>query len=438
MEALNAVGLTPISVLSDRRSDPRKFFPISTTSSLKPTNSANFITNPPNPRNFHKGLVLFSSVLNAGFARALTYEEALQQLVSPRTSLDSFDFDFGGFVDGVVSFGVENPVVVAGGAAIALVPLIVYQVFVKKPKPWGVESARKAYEKLGDDGNAQLLDVREPAELRQVGGPDVRGLKKKPVSIVYRGKDKASFLKKLSLKFKEPQNTTLFILDKFDGNSELVAELVTSNGFKAAYAIKDGAEGPRGWLNSSLPWIPPKKTLSLDFSDLTDAIGDAIGEGSDALPVTLGIAAATGIGLLAFTEVETLLQLLGSAALLQVISKKLLFAEDRKQTLQQVDEFLTTKVAPKELVDEIKQIGKALLPAKVTSKALPAPTEASPTITEDAVQKAEAVAVPTPQVNSVPKAELEADSLPGIPRPLSPYPSYPDLKPPTSPTPSQP
>jgi len=35
---------------------------------------------------------------------------------------------------------------------------------------------------------------------------------------------------------------------RFDGNSELVAELVTANGFKSAYAIKDGAEGPRGWL----------------------------------------------------------------------------------------------------------------------------------------------------------------------------------------------
>ena len=34
---------------------------------------------------------------------------------------------------------------------------------------------------------------------------------------------------------------------RFDGNSELVAELVTANGFKSAYAIKDGAEGPRGW-----------------------------------------------------------------------------------------------------------------------------------------------------------------------------------------------
>lgn len=37
---------------------------------------------------------------------------------------------------------------------------------------------------------------------------------------------------------------------RFDGNSELVAELVTLNGFKSAYAIKDGAEGPRGWVVS--------------------------------------------------------------------------------------------------------------------------------------------------------------------------------------------
>lgn len=35
---------------------------------------------------------------------------------------------------------------------------------------------------------------------------------------------------------------------RFDGNSEMVAELAAVNGFKAAYAIKDGAEGPRGWM----------------------------------------------------------------------------------------------------------------------------------------------------------------------------------------------
>jgi chitinase domain-containing protein 1 len=85
---------------------------------------------------------------------------------------------------------------------------------------------------------------------------------------------------------------------------------VALNGFKSAYAIKDGAEGPRGWLvcvpfplipqcvllqqilsirliyichyisglqNSSLPWIEPKKTLSLDLSSLTDSISGVFG-----------------------------------------------------------------------------------------------------------------------------------------------------------------
>lgn len=277
METLNAIGLTPISVFSDRRSEPRKTLSPPTTFPFKFPNSN---PNPPNfqvgfsnlSRSFGGGLVLLSSFLNSGFSRALTYEEATQQSVSATTLIPSFDFDFGGFVDDIVNFAVDNPVVVAGGVAIVAVPLVVSQVF-SNSKPFGVKSAKNAYAKLGDDESAQLLDIRAPSELRQVGVPDVRGLRKKPVALAYKGEDKLRFLKKLSLKFKEPENTTLFILDKFDGNSELVAELVTSNGFKAAYAIKDGAEGARGWMNSGLPWVLPKKTLSLDFSNLTDAIG---------------------------------------------------------------------------------------------------------------------------------------------------------------------
>ncbi|OIW04578.1 hypothetical protein TanjilG_18055 [Lupinus angustifolius] len=326
-------------------------------------------------------------------------------------------------------------------------PLVLSQV-LNKPKPWGVESDENAYVKLGANENAQLLDIRAPIEIRQVGTPDVKGLKKKSESIAYNGDDKPGFLKKLSLKFNEPEDITLFILDKFDGNSELVAELVTANGFKSAYAIKD----------------EPRKGLSLDFGSLTEAISDSIGDTSDGLAVVLGIAAATGLGLLAFTEIETILEVVGSAALVQFASKKLLFAEDRKQTLQQVDEFLNTKVAPKELVDEIKQIGKALLPASSNGKALPVPTEKSPDpatadstvqkveattdfvseskvdavaepapetekspdpITADSiVQKAEANpdTVSAPEINSVPKTEVKADSLPAQPKPLPPYP----------------
>ncbi|KAJ4837288.1 hypothetical protein Tsubulata_026361 [Turnera subulata] len=110
--------------------------------------------------------------------------------------------------------------------------------------------------------------------------------------------------------------------------------------------------------------------------------------------------------------------------------------QDRKKTLKQVDEFVNTKVAPKELVDEIKQIGKALLPPTTTSKALPAPTEASsePAPSNSTVEKPE----PPPQINSVPQTEVKTDPFAGISRPLSPYSAYPDLKPPTSPSPSQP
>ncbi|KAK6142696.1 hypothetical protein DH2020_023044 [Rehmannia glutinosa] len=439
MKAINTIGLTPLSVLA-KTTEPRKNF------SLQPTISQSKNQTFPNfdglfsvSRSFQGGLVLLSSVLNPQISKALTYEEALQQSVTSNS-----DIDFSGVLENVINFAAENPVIIGGGLAIVAAPLVVSRLLLgNKSKPWGVVSAKNAYAKLGDDENSQLLDIRSTVDIKQVGGPDIGGLKKKAVAIVYKGEDKPGFLNKLSLKFKEPENTTLFILDKFDGNSELVAELVTANGFKAAYAIKDGAEGSRGWKNSGLPWILPKKASSLNLSNLTDAFGEA----SDFVPLTLGVAAAVGLGLLTFTEVETILQVLGSAALVQFVSKKLLFAEDRKQTIQQIEEVLNTKIAAKELVGDIKQIGKAFLPPIVTSKTLSAPADVTPPPSDNAVQKSESIPevnnVPpkveaAPEVNSVPKAEVQKESLPTLSRPLSPYPNYPDYKPPSSPIPSQP
>eukprot|EP00262_Sarcandra_glabra_P012328 TRINITY_DN314_c0_g1_i1.p1 TRINITY_DN314_c0_g1~~TRINITY_DN314_c0_g1_i1.p1 ORF type:complete len:449 (-),score=90.94 TRINITY_DN314_c0_g1_i1:481-1827(-) len=448
MEVLNAaVSIHKPTISVDRRTEPKKVFSIPSSFTFKYPKSAKFDACPLNladvlSRGFSGGLVVLSSVFSGKLAEALTYEEALEQSMSPSTSGVSLDFDVGGFVDSIIKFGQENPPIVAGGAAVLAVPLILAQV-LKKTKNWGVESAGSAYSKLSEDPDAQLLDIRAPGEFREVGGPDIRGLKKKAVSIVYKRDDKRVFLKKLALKFKEPGNTTLLILDKFDGNSELVAELVTANGFKSAFAVKDGAEGTRGWMNSGLPWLPPKRTLTVDFGDLKDVISSTLGEGSDALSTTIGLAAVAGLSLFAFTEIETILQVLGSAALVQLVTKRLLFAEDRKVTLQQVDEFLNTKVAPKELVDEIKQIGMALLPVTVNEKPLlPAPVEGSPETSmpepSSPEPKSEATAEPPPEINSVPKPEVKAETLPGLPRPLSPYPYYPDFKPPTSPSPSKP
>ncbi|KAL6629432.1 hypothetical protein ACP70R_029197 [Stipagrostis hirtigluma subsp. patula] len=413
------------------------------------------------------------SLANAGAALAapLSYEEALRLstdtgggdgLALPDLGLDGLALPG---LDGVVDFVTQNPLVAGAGVAAVALPLVLSRVLGGASKPYAVVSARAAYQRLLEEPGAQLVDIRPLKDARAAGAPDLREAKKKAAAVPYDAEDKNGFLKKLALRFKDPENTTLIILDKFDGNSELVAELVTANGYKAAFAVKDGAEGSRGW-SSKLPWKAPTKGFSFDF-------GELFGDGSDGLPVTIGLAAATGLGVLAYTEIEAVLQLLGSAAIVQLVITKLLYSEDRKRTLKQLEDFLNNKVAPKELVDEIKEIGQALLPSSGDAKSQPsaataAPAEEAttesapatptplspytnypdlkppappspPSAEAEAEVKAESTATEAPAaINSAPVAEESTESPPPRPRPLSPYPNYPDLKPPASPSPSAP
>ncbi|WVZ76998.1 hypothetical protein U9M48_024903 [Paspalum notatum var. saurae] len=408
----------------------------------------------------------------AALAAPLSYEEAL------RLSSDSGGDAGGGAalalpdlgldLDGLLSFVADNPIVVAASVASIVLPVLLARLLGGGggSKPFAVVSARAAYQRLLEEPGAQLVDIRPLKDVREDGAPDLREAKKEAAAVPYNGEDKNGFLKKLALRFKDPENTTLVILDKFDGNSGLVAELVTANGYKAAFAVKDGAEGSRGWKSSNLPWKAPVKGFSFD-------LGELLGDGSDGLPLTIGLAAATGLGVLAYTEIETLLQFLGSAAIVQLVATKLLYAEDRQKTLKQIDEFFNKKVAPKELVDEIKEIGQALLPLSGDTKSQPAlataaPAEAATAAPASATPTAEATTESAPAastplspytnypdlkppsppstesevemkaVNSAPVAEASTESSPTSSRPLSPYPNYPDLKPPSSPSPSPP
>eukprot|EP01018_Ginkgo_biloba_P008703 Gb_07606 [translate_table: standard] len=440
MEVLNAAAASPsyickaTSTAETRHGHKIRLFSKRATSNApqSPSSSLNHTQNLLNAIGSqvkHSPINAYSTILSAlstpALASALTYEEALQQGVESSPSEASADFDLNGVTDALVNFASENSVALIAGVVLIAVPLVLTQVLLK-PNTYGTVSAENAYSKLGDELEAQLLDIRAGEDIKEVGSPDIRAFKKRVVQVLYAGDD-ASFLQKVSAKFKDPANTTLYILDKFAGNSAKVAKLVAENGFKAAFAIKDGAEGNRGWQNSGLPWLVPKKAFTVDLSSLKEVLDSTMEENSGLVPVTVGVAAATGVGLAAFSEVETLLQLLGSAALIQLFVKKLLFAEDRKRTLQQLEDFLDTKIAPKELVDELKDIGKALLPKTVSVA-----TNNGAAITGgNSVPRVEAIETAT----TVPSTAAEPLRLP---QPLSPYPHYPDFKPPTSPTPSKP
>jgi len=178
-----------------------------------------------------------------------------------------------------------------------------------------------------------------------------------------------AFVDKVVAKFKDAENTTLYILDRFDGSAANVAKLLANSGFQGAYAIRGGAEGPNGWQEKELPWAMPAKSFSLNLEGLKSIIADSQEDAGNLLPTSVGLAAAAGVGLVVLSEAETTLQLLGTVAVAQLFLKKFLFANDRKRTVEQIKSFLDTKIAPKEFVDEIKEVGRVLLPQKDEVKA---------------------------------------------------------------------
>ncbi|KAL2624417.1 hypothetical protein R1flu_008662 [Riccia fluitans] len=308
-------------------------------------------------------LVMLS--LAAGLAKvesvsALSYDEIIggtRDVVESLPSLPEMNLDVDTW--GFTNFIAENLPTVVGGLAVLALPIIVSNVY-KKSQNYGTVSAKQAFRELGNaESVTQLLDIREGKVIRAEGTPDLRGYKKRVTQIPYTTVNVEAFVVRVKGKFKKPEETELYILDRFDGSALAAAKLLIQNGFKAAYAIKDGAEGPSGWQSSELPWLKPRKGFTFDLPGLKDVFDT---DNSSLVPATLGVAAAAGVGLVVFSEVEIALQLLGSAALVQILVKKLLFAKDRKKTFEDLQLFVDTKIAPKELMSELQSIGKVFLP----------------------------------------------------------------------------
>lgn len=62
------------------------------------------------------------------------------------------------------------------------------------------------------------------------------------MQVAYKSED-SSFVDKVLAKYRDAENTTLYILDELDGNALAVAQLLANSGFEKAFAITGGVEG---------------------------------------------------------------------------------------------------------------------------------------------------------------------------------------------------
>ncbi|XP_019052587.1 PREDICTED: rhodanese-like domain-containing protein 4A, chloroplastic isoform X2 [Nelumbo nucifera] len=185
-------------------------------------------------------------VVSAPFPCIATETSISAEQVSNKINLESVLISIDDFFN-------RNPFFVAGVTFIWLVVIPLAQEYLRKFK---FISAINAFRKLRDDPSSQLLDIREKQSLLNLGSPNLNILNKRVVQVQFSEGEEKVFVRKLLENFKDAGNTTVCIIDDFDGNSMKVAELLVKNGFKEAYAIKGGIKGKNGWQEIQETLLP--------------------------------------------------------------------------------------------------------------------------------------------------------------------------------------
>jgi rhodanese-related sulfurtransferase len=125
----------------------------------------------------------------------------------------------------------------------------------------------EAWKLLNEDSAAVLVDVRTNAEWSYVGLPDLSTLGKQTVKVAWQVfpemKVNPEFLDAVTAAGIKPESRVL-LLCRSGVRSQAAARFLTQHGFKQAYNVSDGFEGPHdaakhrgsvsGWKAAGLPW----------------------------------------------------------------------------------------------------------------------------------------------------------------------------------------
>jgi rhodanese-related sulfurtransferase len=127
--------------------------------------------------------------------------------------------------------------------------------------------SRRAWEILGGDPGAVLIDVRTGPECRYVGAPDLSPLGKATLFVEWQSYPDLAvnpgFVAEIEAKGVR-KDATLLLLCRSGARSRSAAILLSKLGFARCYNVADGFEGPKdgeghrgglvGWKAAGLPW----------------------------------------------------------------------------------------------------------------------------------------------------------------------------------------
>ncbi|HLY55194.1 MAG TPA: rhodanese-like domain-containing protein [Stellaceae bacterium] len=131
----------------------------------------------------------------------------------------------------------------------------------------GDVSVTATWKALEEDPRAVLVDVRTQAEWNYVGLPDLSSLGKPVVRVQWQtwpeGAVNPSFAEEVAAAGVEPDQH-VYLICRSGARSRSAAQLLTQKGWRNAYNVADGFEGPHdgarhrgtvaGWKHDGLPW----------------------------------------------------------------------------------------------------------------------------------------------------------------------------------------
>lgn len=214
-----------------------------------------------------------------------------------------------------------------------------------------------------------IVDIRSKASVARDGAPNWARYGKRSIALPYfvSGKQGTSPDPRFGEKFaglRSVKQGTVVILVDSNGNQAPAAakQILKLSDVKPLLYLKGGVAE---WKASGMAWKAPFKFPGISLPDLSDTYKKNPGIYNAVLAVG---AAAASIAVV-FSELDIFLEVVGLAAAAQLLSQKLLFAEDRSETIKKFREIRDEKIALDEAGDDLKRLAGTIFDFKSASKA---------------------------------------------------------------------